>query len=172
MTFVLDDQQQMLQETFERFFREKGSIERLRQLREHRDQPGCDPELWREMAELGFCGLMIDEAHGGLGMGLREMALLLQHAGQWLMPEPLLSSALLAPSLLRLAGDSAQQDRWLPELAAGTTIGAVAWSEPTTRLDPLDQRTTATAAGNDWVLNGEKQFVLDGNVASLLIVSA
>jgi alkylation response protein AidB-like acyl-CoA dehydrogenase len=81
-----------------------------------------DPAGWRALAKTGFVGVCIPEAHGGLGMGDVEMALLLEEAGRANLVEPLLETAAVAAPTIAELGDEALQARWLPSIAAGEAI--------------------------------------------------
>jgi alkylation response protein AidB-like acyl-CoA dehydrogenase len=84
-----------------------------------------DPKRWRQLAETGFVGVAIPEAHGGLGMGDVELALLLEEAGRANLPEPLLETAAVAAPTIAAHGTPEQQQEWLPRIAAGDAIVAV-----------------------------------------------
>jgi alkylation response protein AidB-like acyl-CoA dehydrogenase len=89
------------------------------------DDAGRSPERWRRMAETGFLGVTVPEAHGGLGMSAVELVLLLEEAGYACLPEPLLETVGIAAPLLVEAGTPDQQAEWLPRIAAGEAIVTV-----------------------------------------------
>jgi alkylation response protein AidB-like acyl-CoA dehydrogenase len=88
-------------------------------------ETGRSPALWKKMAETGFVGLTVPEAHGGLGMNEVDLVLLLEEAGRVALPEPLLETAAIAVPTLVEAGTDAQQAQWLPRIAAGDAIATV-----------------------------------------------
>ena len=83
-----------------------------------------DDGLWREVAELGWAGIHLDESHGGQGLGTVELAILAEELGYALAPSPFLATA-AAGRVLAHAGSEAQRERWLPRLAAGELVGTV-----------------------------------------------
>ena len=97
MPLYLNEDQQMLADTASEFMSEQGSIEK--QLRHWRDK-GCKDgfghELWGQFAEMGFTGMMVDEDHGGLGMGHVEAGIVLEQIGRNLTPSPFLTSSVMA----------------------------------------------------------------------------
>ncbi len=127
MNFGLSEEQGLLDETVRRFLVERLPVSRLRELRE--DAGGIDSDAWKAFAALGAVGCLIDEAHGGSGLGVLDAVVIATALGHGAAPLPFLSSAVLAPLLLGALGSSAQQKHWLPRLAAGETRVSVAASE-------------------------------------------
>ena len=124
------------------------------------------------MAELGWVGIPIPEEHGGAGMGLADLAIVLEALGRNLAPEPFVSTVLLGARLLTRAGSQAQQKAWLPSIASGEKILTLAYQETQSRYDHCSVETQAEAAGAGFRLRGEKVQVLDGHVADGFLVSA
>src|SRR6185503_17484812 len=123
MDIRLDDEQKLLQSTFARFFAERCPLERVRELEAG---AGHDPSLWAGLADLGALGLLIPEAHGGLGGSFVEAALLCEAIGGALYPSPFLWTCVVAPYLLERLGDAPTQAAWLPRIVDGTAIIALA----------------------------------------------
>ena len=171
MPLVLSSEAQMVRDTAMAFFPERSPITELRKLRDTNDPDGFSRSLWRMMAELGWTGFLVSEDHGGTGFGVTGLAQVMEAAGRTLAATPLLSTAVLAASLLDMAGSPAQKDEHLPPLVGGERIFALALEE-TSRHAPTAIGTTATRAGGGYTLNGAKTFVLDGHVADTLIVVA
>jgi alkylation response protein AidB-like acyl-CoA dehydrogenase len=170
MPLVLNDDQKLLNESAKSFVTKSAPLSRLRALRE--DELGFDPALWKRMAELGWTGLPFPEADGGLGLGLADVICLTEELGRSLMPEPYVSTVLLAGQLLASAGSEEQKAAHLAPLIAGESMVALAHAERRTRaaLDGIE--TTAQAAGGDRVLSGEKCQVLGATAAQAFIVVA
>jgi alkylation response protein AidB-like acyl-CoA dehydrogenase len=124
------------------------------------------------MAELGWVGIPFSESLGGAGMGLAELAVVLEELGRNLAPEPFLSTVLLAGQALQLAGSEAQQKAWLEPAVRGEAILALAQQERASRFDLHRVATRAEASGQGWRLAGEKIAVLDGAAADALVVVA
>ena len=171
MALVLNDDQRMLRDSAEGFFKSEAPPAAFRKLRDAADPTGFDRALWTKMAEMGFAGVLVDEAHGGSGFGYVGAGLIQEAIGRNLALTPMLSTAILAATAIAAGGSAEQQAAWLPKIAGGETLFALA-SDEKSRHDPGHIATRATAAGNGFRLTGTKTFVLDGNVADKLIVAA
>ncbi len=171
MALVLTEDQELLAQTARDFVRTNSPVSRLRALRDGQDM-GFSPDMWQEMAQLGWAGILIPEEYGGAGMGLADLAVVLEAVGRNLAPEPFLSTVLLGGQLLADAGSPEQKQTWLPGIATGEKILALAYQEARSRYDLNRVSTQAAAEGDAWRLSGEKIQVLDGQNADALIVSA
>jgi alkylation response protein AidB-like acyl-CoA dehydrogenase len=169
---VLSEDQELLAKTAADFAAERSPLARVRELRDGADPLGFSRPLWKEMAELGWVGIPFPESCGGAGMGLAELAVVLEALGRNLAPEPFLSSVLLAGQALLQAGSPAQQKAWLPRLVSGEALLALANQERGSRFDLARVATRARREGDAWVLRGEKTAVLDGAAADALVVAA
>ena len=172
MALVLTEDQELLAQTARDFVRTNSPISRLRALHDAQDSVGFSRDMWREMAQLGWAGILIPEEYGGAGMGLADLAVVLEAVGRNLAPEPFLSAVLLGGQLLVHAGSPEQKQAWLPGIATGEKILALAYQEARSRYDLNRVSTRAAAEGDAWRLSGEKIQVLDGQSADALIVSA
>jgi acyl-CoA dehydrogenase len=169
---VLTEEQELLRDTVREFVASRSSLKRIRALRDSRDADGFSRALWREMARLGWAGILLPVEHGGVGLGYTELMVVMEELGRGLMPEPMLSTVLLGANAILLAGSEAQRAEHLPRVAAGDRLLALAYQEPASRFRLDHVETRAEGAGRGWVLRGEKVQVLDGHVADRLIVSA
>jgi len=129
---------------------------------------GLDPALWRQMAELGWPGLLIAAEHGGSDGSLLDVTLLMEEIGRAALPGPFVTSAVVATSLLLAAGSPEQQQRWLPALATGDRIVSLALVEDEGAWDSEAVALRATVPGR---LRGRKLFVNDAHAADALIVA-
>jgi alkylation response protein AidB-like acyl-CoA dehydrogenase len=120
MDFGLTDDQKDIQRTARDLLAERAKPERVR---EHAEAGTTDVELWREIAELGWPGIAVAEAHGGQGLGAVELSILCEELGRVVAPLPFLPSA-LAATLIEHAGSDDQRERWLAGLASGELLGA------------------------------------------------
>jgi len=170
MPLILTEEQTMLQEAADGFLNEHAPIAHFRKLRDDRDPDGVSRDLWRAFGEMGFAGVIIPEAHGGLGLGAVEAGVIAESLGRTLTPSPFMGSAVLSARVLSDAG-SATQQAWLPRIAAGEAIVSLAVDEGAKHA-PSKIATRAERSGNGFRLNGAKGFVLDGHVADALIVVA
>jgi pimeloyl-CoA dehydrogenase small subunit len=170
MDFDLTDEQRMLQDSLQRLLAERCSFE---QRLAGRDEPcGYSRVLWSRYAEMGLLGLPFPEADGGLGGGPVETLIVMQALGRALALEPYLPTVVLAGALLREAGSAAQRDAQVGSIMAGERTLAFACTEAQSRYDLADVTTRAERDGSGWRLSGTKRFVLAGDSADLLIVSA
>jgi alkylation response protein AidB-like acyl-CoA dehydrogenase len=125
MNFDFTDDQQSIKSTARDFLAARLKPEKLRQLAEAGEY---DDALWKEISELGWPGIFIGEEHGGQGLGVVELAILMEELGYALAPSPFFSSA-AAGLMIQHAGSDEQRDRWLPGIASGELRGTVAYVE-------------------------------------------
>ena len=129
---------------------------------------GHDPALWKEIAGLGWLGLVLPEAHGGAGLGHLHLALLLEETGRRLLPAPLFA-AILAGFALKAAGSAAQRARLEPALASGDLVATFALCDASGGWEPGEIEASADARQGGFVLRGVKPFVIAGAEAGLVI---
>jgi len=171
MPLILSEEQTMLRDSARDFLAEQAPVKQLRALRDSRDADGFSRPLWQRFAEMGYSGVLVPEALGGLGLGHVEAGVVMEQIGHQLCASPLLASGIVAATALRQAGSEAQQTAWLPKIARGEVIATLAVDE-SAKHRPQALTTTARAEGGGWLLDGAKTLVLDGHVAQLLIVAA
>jgi alkylation response protein AidB-like acyl-CoA dehydrogenase len=171
MALVLNEEQTLLRDSARSLITDKAPISQLRKLRDDKDARGYSPEMWKTFAEMGFCGLLVPEEFGGSGLGHVEAGIVAEEIGHTLLPSPFLASAVLTASALARGGSKAQRSEYLPKIAAGSLLGALAIDEAP-KHRPQTIRLKAERAGNGFRLNGAKGFVVDGHVADLLVVAA
>jgi alkylation response protein AidB-like acyl-CoA dehydrogenase len=132
------------------------------------DERGYTDEVWDKVVELGWCGLLVPEEAGGLGLGLVDLVVVLEEMGRVPFPGPFFSSAVQATLAAR---DLGLEDR-LASLATGTTRGTVAIDEQG-HGDVVDRiRTRASRKSGRWTLHGVKSAVVDGHTADWVLVPA
>jgi hypothetical protein len=171
MALVLSEEQSMLRDSARGLISDKAPVSHLRQLRDAKDASGFSRELWKNFAEMGFCGLMVPEEFGGSGLGCVEAGVVMEEIGRTLMPSPFLSTAVLAASALSRGGSAAQKAQHLPKISDGSLLAALAIDEGA-KHRPLQTKLQAVRSGNGFKLTGDKAFVVDGHTADLLIVAA
>jgi alkylation response protein AidB-like acyl-CoA dehydrogenase len=171
MALVLTEEQSMLRDSARGLISDKAPVSHLRQLRDGKDATGFSRELWRTFAEMGFSGLLVPEEFGGSALGCVEAGVVMEEIGRSLMPSPFLSTAILAASALTRGGSAAQKSEYLPKIADGSLLAALAVDEGA-KHRPLATAMRALRSGNGFELNGAKAFVVDGHTADLLIVAA
>ncbi|PZO75452.1 MAG: acyl-CoA dehydrogenase [Sphingomonas taxi] len=170
MPLYLDDDQTVLQDTIRDFVAEHAPVSHMRALRDADDKTGFSRDLWKQFAEMGFTGILIDEQHGGLGLGHVEAGIVLEEIGRNLTPSPFLTTAVTAVAALKGAYPD-QARTWLPRIASGDALFALAM-DGGPKHHPVNAALRAEPSGNGFRLNGRKQFVVHGHVADVLIVSA
>ncbi|WP_315702703.1 MULTISPECIES: acyl-CoA dehydrogenase [unclassified Bradyrhizobium] len=171
MPLLLTEEQSMLRDSARGLISDKAPVAHLRHLRDSRDETGFSRELWATFAEMGFAGLLVPEEHGGSGLNAVEAGVVMEEIGRTLMPSPFLSTAVLAASALTRAGSAAQKAEYLPKIADGSLLAALALDEGA-KHRPLHTTMQAVRSGNGFRLTGAKAMVVDGHVADLLIVAA
>src|SRR5256885_6550292 len=170
MDFDLTKEQQQLGDSIQRFVGREYAFEKRKGIL--RSEEGMSREVWAHLAEMGLLALQIPEEHGGMGGAPIETMLAMNGVGRGLLLEPYLASAVVATTLLRDLGSSAQVSELFPAMAAGERIVALAHGEPGARYDLTQVSTKGARDGNGFSLNGHKSVVLHAPSADLLLVSA
>ena len=171
MSLLLNEEQQFLKDTAKEFLQKNAPISHFRNLRDSKDETGYSKEVWKQMAELGWAGILISEDYGGSNFGMMGLGGILEETGRTLVPSPLFSTALVGVSFLELAGNENQKKEFLPKIVSGDLTTAFALEEGP-RHSPTNISTLAKKEGKSFKINGQKTFVLDGHSADTLIVAA
>jgi alkylation response protein AidB-like acyl-CoA dehydrogenase len=170
MDFTYTEIQTMLADSVGKFIDSEYDFD-TRQAYAGSDQ-GYSDAVWSTFAELGWTAVPFSEEDGGFGGGPTDVMVLMQSLAPGLVVEPYLANVILAGGILRRAASPDQKERWLQAIIGGELQATLAFNEPQARYDLASVHTTATADGDDWVLNGTKGLVLNGGTADLLIVPA
>ena len=167
---ALTDEQAMTQRAAREFATEKI----LPRAAEIDEQAKIPPEILREMAALGFMGTYVPERYGGAGLDTVSNVLIIEEINRACASTgvALCTHISLAVDPILRHGSDAQKEKYLPRLARGERLGCFALSEPAAGSDAAAMRTTARRDGDAWILNGTKNFITNGSVASLAIVFA
>ncbi|HMC43336.1 MAG TPA: acyl-CoA dehydrogenase family protein, partial [Acidimicrobiales bacterium] len=166
MEFTFSPEQEALREAVRSTLAAEAPMAFVRRMLD--DERGFTDDLWQKLAGLGWLGLLVPEAQGGLGLGLVDAVVVQEELGRALFPGPYLSSAVLATLAARRLGAA----ELLAPLASGERRGTVAVEE-LGHGDPLARiATTAARSEGGWVLEGLKPVVLDGHTADWVIVVA
>lgn len=171
MPLVLSEEQRLLQDTARDFLNRNAPVSALRKLRDERDPLGYDSQLWQQMAQLGWAGIILPEEYGGLDFGFTGLGVVMEECGRTLAASPLFATVVVGASVLLLGGSSAQKTSLLPAIASGELSLALAMEE-SHHHRPTHIATSAAREGEGFLLNGSKTFVLDGHSADKLIVVA
>jgi len=164
---VLTEEQSMLRDAAKSWVQEKSPVTAFRKMRDSGAELGYDVAAWNEMAEMGWAGVIVPEEYGGSNFGYLSLGLVLEELGRTLTASPLIASGLGAASALILGGSEEQKQAWLPKIADGSAVAALAIDEgPHHR----PENVAATVSGGK--LSGKKVFVLEGMAADVFVVSA
>lgn len=171
MAMVLNEEAGMLKDAARGYLSSSAPVAQLRQLRDSGSEDGFDRKTWSEMAEMGWTGVLVPEAHGGVEMGHVAAGVIAEEMGRTLTASPFLSTAVMGATALSRYGSDAQKSEWLPRIAAGEAITAIAVDEGR-KHNPSSVAVRAERSGNGFKLSGRKHFVAEGHVADMLVVSA
>jgi len=171
MKLVLNEEQQFLKDTAKDFAEERTPITHFRNLRDTNDPAMWDKNIWEEMVNLGWSGILIPEEYGGSDFGVTGMSVVLQECGKTLTPSPLFATAVLGAYAIKEFGDNEQKSKYLPLIASGKITTAVAVDE-SSHHNPANTELSAVTSDNGFVINGSKKLVVDGSSADVLIVLA
>ena len=166
MNFDLSEDVKTMREEVRRVLRDRYPTGAVRQQVE--SGQSLDRDFWRQCAEMGWTGISIPQAYGGVGFGYEALCMIAEEIGAALAPIPFASSIYLTAEALVLFGSDAQKATWLPRLAAGETVGAAAFGEGPGSADPRG----IAARCRDGRLHGTKLPVVDGSEADIAIVTA
>ncbi len=170
MDLTLSEEQELVKKAVREFMVEKFPREVLDQIDE--GELGYSPEIWEEMAELGWMGLIFPEKYGGSGMAFQDLALLLEQIGRVRPISPFFSTVVLGGLPIMELGNEEQKQSLLPKITSGEAIFTLALTEANARYDAKGITMKATASGDDYVLNGTKLFVPDAHVAEYMLCVA
>src|SRR5574337_185975 len=170
MDFELSEEQQAVQ-AMVRECAEREIAPVAAELDEHERFPA---EIIRTLSELGLMGILFPRTYGGAAMDYVSYALILEELGRYDASVALTveSHNSLCSNHIYLFGSEAQRSRYLPRLTSGQALGAWAMTEPGSGSDAAGMQTTATREGDQWVLNGTKNFITQGSVAGIYVIMA
>jgi alkylation response protein AidB-like acyl-CoA dehydrogenase len=168
--FNFNEDQQLLKTNARDFVKRECTSDFVRKMEE--DEKGYTDELWEQMAELGWMGLLIPDAYEGIGWTVLDLVVIMEELGVGCVPGPYLSTVLGSVAVAE-GGKQAVKEALLPEISMGEKVLTLAYLEPgSTKYDPSMVAVTAQKDGDGFVLNGKKMFVQDAHVADYLVVSA
>ncbi|MGO9603001.1 MAG: acyl-CoA dehydrogenase family protein [Candidatus Binataceae bacterium] len=170
MDFGLSEEQQQLKESARDLLTGECPTTAVRKAMASDD--GSLPDLYREIAKLGWTGLIVPEKFGGAGLGMLDMAVLLEEQGYAAMPGPFLFSSVLAAEALARGGSDELNSKWLRAIAEGKAIGTMAIAEANDSIAPRDFATIAKKDGVGLRVSGQKTFVPYANLADFIVVAA
>ncbi len=170
MDLSFTEEQQMLRSTARDFLKQECPSTLVKEIDE--SETGFSAELWRKTAELGWLGMALPEAYGGMGSSITDLSVLYEEMGQALLPGPYLSSPLICGSIILEVGTDEQKQQLLPAIARGEKILTLALTEPDYGWGPECIHLSATPRDGSFVLNGTKRLVHDAQIANQIICVA
>jgi alkylation response protein AidB-like acyl-CoA dehydrogenase len=170
MDLSLSEEQEMLRKIARDFFHKEFPKDMVREMEE--DEIGYSPELWKQMANLGWMGLPIPQEYGGMGSSFLDFTILLEEFGRALVPGPFVPTMVYCTIPIMKCGTEAQKKYFLPKIAAGKLTMTLALTEPSATFEPRGVQVKAISDGEDYVINGVKLFIPDAHVADWIICVA
>jgi alkylation response protein AidB-like acyl-CoA dehydrogenase len=170
MDFDFTQEQVMLRNLTREFMTRESTPKAVRSFFD--DERGFSDATWQQMADMGLQGLAIDAGYGGQGLGMVELALVLDEMGRAAYPGPFFATVVLAAGAIAASGQESQMARYLPDIASGRTKGTLALVDKNLSWTPSSVELRAERRGSDYVLNGTKRFVPFAHAADLILVVA
>ena len=170
MDFSLNEIQMMLADSIEKYIENDYDFDSRQKYAD--SDTGYSADVWKTFAELGWTAVPFSEDDGGFDGGPVDIMVVMQRFGRGLVVEPYLANVILAGGVLKRSASSEQKQRWLQPMIAGDLQTALAFLEPQARYDITNMATTAIADGDDWILNGNKGYVLNGRNAQMIVIPA
>ena len=168
---ALTEEQTIIQDQAKAWVSEQAPVQKFREMRDSGTPTKYSPETWQAMVDMGWTGILVPEQYGGSDLGYLTFGLILEEMGRHLTASPLFASAFCGTSALLVAGSETQKSQLLPGIVDGSVIATLAIEEQV-RHNPERVSTGAERVSEGFILNGMKRFVLEGQVATTLIVSA
>ena len=153
MKLILTEEQEFLRDTAKDFAQERTPVAHFRALRDNNDQNLWDQDIWQEMVNLGWSGILIPEEFGGSNFGVAGISVILQECGKTLTPSPLFSTGVLGAYAISNFGTQEQKELYLPKIVNGEITTALAVDE-SSHHDPSKTSHTAEKKEDNYILNG------------------
>ena len=170
MDFDFSEEQGMLRDVAREFLTEQCSPEHARKMFD--DPRGYDPKSYRQMADLGLLGLPFAEEYGGAGLGMVDLAVILEEMGRVAYPGPYFAGVVLAGGTIAASGDEGAMARYLPGIATGELTASLAFLENSLDWGPGAITLRAVADGDGYRLSGVKRLVPFGAAVDTIVVVA
>jgi butyryl-CoA dehydrogenase len=168
MNFELTEEQMMLQSMARKF----AEQEMLPTLSDYERQRKVNYDVIKKMASLGLIGVQIPQEYGGAGLDYTSAAIVWEQLSwaSWTQALASLGHGVLAGTIIMNAASEEQKQRYLPPLCRGEMIIATGAVEPNAGSDATAVETTAVLDGDEWVINGTKNFISAGGIADVILV--
>jgi alkylation response protein AidB-like acyl-CoA dehydrogenase len=169
VNFDLSEEQQLLKDSVDRFVSDNYDLDARQKL--SKNEAGFSDTYWQTMAELGWLGVTVPEAHGGFGGNQADTMVLMEAFGKGLVLEPFFASAILGTRAIVSGGSEELKSKLLPELLNGASRLSLAYAEEQSRFDLEDVVTRATPNEHGYIITGQKSMVQHGGSADYFVVS-
>ena len=171
MDFALSAEQELLKKEARHFLETECPKSMVKKL--EASELGYSPEMWKKMADLGWLGLILPEAYGGVGGSLLDLAVMLEEVGRTTAPSPIFSTMVMGVLPILEAGNEQQKKHLLPRVANGEVLLTMALAEPEADYQPQYLSTHATHHKDGvFSITGTKLFVQNAHTANYLLVVA
>jgi alkylation response protein AidB-like acyl-CoA dehydrogenase len=170
MDLSLNESQKMLKSAARDYLKNECTWTAMKKL--DQSDNGFSPELWRQIADMGWLGMIFPEAYGGMDSSLHDLAIIYEEMGQALVPGVFFSSSVLCGTIITEMGTAAQKQQYLPSISNGEVKFTLAMTEPDYGWGPECVGLSAVLKGDSFVLKGVKRFVHDAQIADQLICVA
>jgi alkylation response protein AidB-like acyl-CoA dehydrogenase len=168
MNFGFTEEQELLRDQVRRFMREACNMQKVREVANEQD--GFDADLWKQIADLGWLGLITPEPYGGSGLKWIDLTVVLEETGRGLSPLPIASQILSTTAILR-TGSEAHKSQWLPSMADGSAKCSLALYDDPNWIHPDAIRLEGRKVDGQVVLSGAKPFVADAMCADYFLLA-
>ena len=169
MSLVLNEEQVFLKDSAKKFASEKTPTTHFREVRDSEIDNCYDDKIWQEMVSLGWTGILVPEEFGGSNFGVAGISSILEELGRTLTPSPLFSTAVVGVSLMKHASDDAKKDILIKVVQDGLRLCFAI--EESNHHDPVKISCEAKKDGSNFIISGEKSFVIDGGFADKVILA-
>ena len=170
MEFSFTQEQNMIRDTAQAFLSDVSSSEAIRRAME--TSQGFEKEIWQRICtEMYWQALHVPEEYGGLGLGYIELVAILEQMGKYLLCSPFFSTVCLGANALLIAGTPEQKQHYLSQICSGDLTATLAYSS-NGLWDAGAIKSTVEVQDNQFILNGNYRYVIDGHTADLIIVAA
>ncbi len=169
MSLVLNEEQIFLKDSAKKFASEKTPTTHFRKVRDSEVENCYDDKIWQEMVSLGWTGILVPEEFGGSNFGVAGISSILEELGKTLTPSPLFSTAVVGVSLIKYASDEVKKDILSKVVQEGLRLCFAI--EESNHHDPLKITCEAIKDEKNFIISGEKSFVIDGGFADKVIIA-
>ena len=169
MSLVRNEEQVFLKDSAKKFATEKTPTNHFREVRDSEIDNCYDDKVWQEMVSLGWTGILVPEEFGGSNFGVAGISSILEELGRTLTPSPLFSTAVVGVSLMKHASGDAKKDILTKVVQDGLRLCFAI--EESNHHDPVKISCEAKKDGSNFIISGEKSFVIDGGFADKVIVA-